>query len=178
MLENYDRHRHNYIYQCNQYRTGTGCQTDSRPCSSNPCLNNDTCSCMNNETSFQFFCQSNLYYGTYCENKVDLCSNSTGMCYKNQGYCIMNDTQPMCKCLTGYSGTKCEITSASLVVRNAIINASSIIAIIVLVSFVIIVLCFDYTKYFLMNKRNSINNKPHIKKFYYTSWKRNNCIKK
>jgi hypothetical protein len=31
-----------YVCQCNQFRLGASCQTDSRPCSSNPCLNNNT----------------------------------------------------------------------------------------------------------------------------------------
>jgi hypothetical protein len=143
-----------FICHCNEYKTGKACQNDLRSCSSNPCLNNGTCSNImnNNETSFQCFCQSNLYYGAYCENKIDLCLNNTDICSKNQGYCIVNDTKPECKCLMGYSGTKCEILSTSLVVRKAIINASSIIAIIVFAFLVILIIAFDYTKFFLMKQ--------------------------
>jgi hypothetical protein len=161
-----------YVCKCNQYRTGKACQSDLRPCSSSPCLNNGTCSSImvNNDTSFQCICQNNLYYGIYCEHKLDLCKNNTEICFANQGFCIMNDTQPTCKCLMGYSGIKCEIQSTSLVITKAIVNASSIVAIIVLVSFVILILCFDYTKYFLMmNKKPPTKKPPQIEtRFYYT----------
>jgi Tfp pilus assembly major pilin PilA len=57
-----------YICECNQYRTGKSCQSDTRPCSSNPCLNNGLCIDTNNQTlSFQCICSnSSLFYGTYC----------------------------------------------------------------------------------------------------------------
>ena len=161
-----------YICQCDQYKTGKSCQSDLRPCSSNPCLNNGTCSnIMNiNETIFQCMCQNNLYFGTYCENKVDLCLNNTDLCFIGQGYCIVNGTQPMCKCLKDYSGTKCEIQSTSLAVTKAIINVSSIITIIVLVSFVILILCLDFTKYCLMKNEMPTTQKQISleKQFYYT----------
>ena len=122
----------------------------------------------NNETSFQCICQNNLYYGTFCENKIDLCLNNTNLCTKGQGFCIVNDTQPMCKCILDYSGIKCEIQSSSLVVTKAIINATSIVAITVLVFFVILILFFDYTKYFLMTNKNHKKKKPEIeRRFHY-----------
>jgi hypothetical protein len=159
-----------YACQCNQFRTDASCQTDSRPCSSNPCLNNGTCFNMNNNTSFYCTCQNpELYHGIYCENKNDLCkkNNNTEICYNSQGYCIMNGTQPMCKCLMGFSGTKCELTSNALVMRNAIINASTIIAITFLVCFIIIILVFDYTKYFLIRNQKPIKKEQKITKFKY-----------
>ncbi len=162
-----------YTCQCNQYKTGKSCQTDLRPCSSNPCLNNGTCSNImnNNETAFHCTCQSNLYYGTCCENKVDLCQNNTDICIKGQGYCVVNGSQPSCKCLKDYSGIKCEIQSSSIIVTKAIVNATSIIAIVVLVSFVILILCFDFTKYFLMAKNKQSKQTPTKKiarRFHYT----------
>jgi hypothetical protein len=145
-----------YICQCNQYRSGKACQTDTRPCSSNPCLNNGTCSNLNNnDTSFECTCQnSNLFYGIYCENKFDLCQNNTiDVCVSpNQGYCFMNGSQPMCKCILGYSGVRCEIVSTFLTVRKYIIDSSTILAIIVLICFLLMVLFFDYTRYFMSIK--------------------------
>ena len=156
-----------FVCECNQYKTGTACQSDSRPCSSSPCLNNGTCSSMNNET-FQCFCQSNFYYGTFCENKVDLCHNNTELCVYNQGYCFMNDTQPMCKCLKGYSGAKCEIVSQSLKVIKSIINAATIIAILALAAIVFFVLFLDYTKYFVIKqKKTAPKKKQQIESLYY-----------
>jgi hypothetical protein len=163
-----------YVCQCNQYRTGLACQSDSRPCSSNPCLNNGTCSNINdNQTSssssWRCICQDNLYDGTYCENKVDLCLNNTDVCLnEQQGYCIMNGSEPMCKCKNGYSGIKCEIASTSLIVRKIIINVSTIIAIVVMISFIILVLFFDFTKYFLMKKKQKVvKKKSKIEKLFY-----------
>jgi len=158
-----------YMCQCDQYKAGKACQSDLRPCSSNPCLNKGTCSnIMNiNETSFQCICQNNLFYGTYCENKVDLCLNNTDLCIKGQGYCVVNGTRPMCKCLKEYSGIKCELQSTSMVVRKAIINASSIIAIIVLVCFIILVFFFDYTKYLLTKNKKPKKKTSQIKRLHY-----------
>jgi hypothetical protein len=160
-----------YICQCNEYSTGLACQGDSRPCSSNPCLNNGTCSNINdNQTSlFQCTCQNNLYFGTYCENKVDLCLNKTDICLnEQQGYCIMIGSEPMCKCKNGYSGIKCEIMSTSLIVKKVIINVSTIIVIITMIGFIILVLFFDYTKYFMIRKKQQIvKKKSIIKKLIY-----------
>ena len=162
-----------YICQCNEFRTGLACQSDSRPCSSNPCLNNGTCSNINdNQTSlssFRCICQDNLYFGTHCENKVDLCLNKTDICLNDQqGYCIMNGSQPMCKCKNGYSGVKCEIASTSLIVRKVIINVSTVIVIVVMISLIILVLFFDYTKYILIKKNEKkVQKKSIIKKLIY-----------
>ena len=156
-----------YVCKCNQYRTGLSCQSDTRPCSSGPCLNNGICSNINNETSFQCTCQMNLYYGQYCENKVDLCLNNSIKCIKNQGYCVMNNTQAICKCLLDFSGPNCEIESTSYVVRKSFINAATIIAILVFVAFAFMILCFDFTKYFCLtpNKKRLIKRQPPGKVF-------------
>jgi len=157
-----------YVCECNQFRTGASCQTDSRPCSSNPCLNNGTCSNMNDNTSFNCTCQNpELYHGTYCENKNDLCKNNPKVCYNSQGFCVMNGTQPMCKCLMDYSGINCEIMSTSLAVKKAIIDVSTIIAIAVMMCYVILILCFDYTKYFLFKNQKPIKKKKQIEKAHY-----------
>jgi hypothetical protein len=151
-----------YICECNQYKTGAACQSDSRPCSNNPCLNNATCLNVMNQTKFQCECSNpNLYFGIYCENKFDLCQNSS-VCFNNQGYCIVNGTQPMCKCLMGYSGVNCEILSTALAAKKVITKTTTIFAIIVMVCFVMIVIFFDYTKFFLMkNEKKNKNNKKN-----------------
>jgi hypothetical protein len=155
-----------YICECSQYRTGKSCQSDTRPCSSNPCLNNGLCIDTNNQTSFQCICPS-LFYGTYCENKRDLCLNSS-ICFNNQGYCKMNGSQPMCKCIMGYSGVNCEILSSSLAVRKSIINAATIIAIIVITCYILTIIGFDFTKYFLLKeKKKPIKNQKQIQTLIY-----------
>ena len=158
-----------YVCQCNENRTGSACQTDSRPCSRVLCMNGSTCYDTNNSTSFQCTCRSEIFHGTYCENKVDLCKNST-ICYNNQGFCVMNDTQPFCKCKTQYSGVNCEIMSNYLVFQKGVVWLTTIICIIVIVCLIMIVLGFDFTKYFLMNKNKGnkpAQRKPVIKRYIY-----------
>jgi uncharacterized membrane protein YukC len=82
----------------------------------------------------------------------------------------MNDTQIMCKCKKDYSGTNCEIMSTALVVRNTIVNVASLIAIIFIACLILLVLFFDYTKYFVMSKqvnKNESINQVEMKTFYY-----------
>ena len=62
-----------YECQCNQNYMGSSCQTDTRPCFNNNCLNNATCVNTLNMTmeSYRCECPSNgLFYGQYCENKI------------------------------------------------------------------------------------------------------------
>ena len=42
-----------YICQCKEFKNGLSCQSDTRPCSSNPCLNNGVCSNVYNGTLFE-----------------------------------------------------------------------------------------------------------------------------
>jgi hypothetical protein len=74
----------------------------------------------------------------------------------------------MCKCFKGYSGTNCETISASLVITQSIISASTIIAIAVLTSFALMVFLFDYTKFCLVKNKKQIKMlQPEIKRFNY-----------
>ncbi len=160
-----------FICQCNLYKTGSTCQKDTRPCISSPCLNFGICNDVKNGSSFQCTCQSDLYYGVFCENKIDLCKNSS-ICFNNQGYCIMNKSQAVCKCKTGYSGVNCEIISTNLAFRKSIISVTTIITIIILVFFILLIIFFDFTKYFLNNNnKKRIKKNKKITKFYYYSQK-------
>ena len=158
------------ICECNKYRTGLSCQSDTRPCSSGPCLNNGICSSIKNDTTFECTCQNELFYGKHCENKINLCLNST-ICIQNQGYCQMNGTQPICKCFMDYSGAKCEIISTSLIVRKAFTSLATFLAILVLVCFLIMIFCFDFIKYYLMRNMKQFKTKKQIitkKRFSHT----------
>ncbi len=88
---------------------GKSCQTNSNPCSRwNKCLNNATCLNLNS-TSFECKCPSSgIYYGEYCENRINSCENVT---CSNHGYChlLQNQTQTKCKCNNGYSGETCDL---------------------------------------------------------------------
>jgi len=78
----------------------------------------------------------------------------------------MNQTQAICKCFSHFSGPNCEIESTANVVRKSFINAATIIAILVMVGYAIMILCFDFTKYFCLtpNNRRLIKKKPMKKK--------------
>ena len=157
-----------FICECNQFRTGVHCQSNTRPCLSSPCLNRGICTNIANDTLYECKCENPLYYGTRCENKVDLCLNST-LCIINQGYCQMNETQSFCKCFKDYSGTSCEIMSTSLVKRKAFISVTTIIAIAVMACYVFMILCFDFTKYCVKKNENETKDKymPAIERFNY-----------
>ena len=112
---------------------GSSCQTDSRPCSASPCLNNGTCLESYDSTTqmYNYSCQcDSSHYGPNCEYMFDLCANWT--CSGN-GRCSLNSTfQPGCKCFQMYSGDYCEIKSESLVITQKVITSSSIIAILII----------------------------------------------
>ena len=96
-----------YMCQCFANYQGSSCQTDLRPCSIHPCLNNATCLeyFQNGTNSFKCNCQQN-YYGVYCENEVNMCANRT---CSGHGFCTLNNNLPSCKCFIGYTGTECEL---------------------------------------------------------------------
>ncbi len=127
---------------CDAYFTGYSCQTDIRPCSSNPCINNSTC--INYQKSsgiWHFSCNcSSFYTGIYCENKINICENET--CSSN-GNCYDNSSVPACKCFQLYEGVKCDKKSEKLIMLKGVIKSASIIAIITIVVFFIFILILD-----------------------------------
>jgi hypothetical protein len=139
---------------CNQYFTGSSCEYDSRPCSSNPCLYGGICS--NNEAAFSCACQS-VYYGTFCENQLNLCLNSS--CVSGQSKCVQNGSQALCECFKGYTGLNCESLTHSLKVTKAFISFASILAFIVLGSFVFCVILMDYLKYCVIKDKRRMKER-------------------
>jgi hypothetical protein len=156
----------NFFCSCNSvYLSGYACQIDSRPCSSNPCLNNGTCvdystsSKYNissilgkNYSSFNCLCDEN-YKGTYCESKIDVCQNET---CSNNGNCIDLNNKAKCECFSMYSGEKCESESNELKTVKKIISLASILAIVIIVLLYSCFVCMDITKYCC----KSVNKRP------------------
>ena len=154
-----------YICQCNQYRNGLSCQSDTRPCSSGPCLNNGTCLNLNlNSTEFECQCKLN-YYGVFCENKIDLCQNQT---CSNNGYCFINNTQPICKCLNGYNGDTCELEKVSVKILRVVRTSSILICGSTIGFTIFLVVSNDIWNFFLIKKKKKqkVYSKV-IKKFTY-----------
>ncbi|CAF0795326.1 unnamed protein product [Brachionus calyciflorus] len=119
-----------FLCDCLDFFSGSSCNIDIRPCSSNPCKNNGTC--INNLVNKSYTCQcfNEFFYGKNCEFKRDVCENET--CSKN-GVCYEFQNESKCKCYSLYNGTRCEILSDELNVIKFAIKTSSIIAIAILV---------------------------------------------
>ena len=145
------------VCQCLSNFAGTSCQTDSKPCSQNRCLNNATCINVNNMTSYQCECESKLYYGRYCENKVNLCENKT---CSGHGYCVVvNGSEPECKCYYGFYGDACDYENLTKKIVKGVQTTSAVIAFIVLALTVFIILSNDGWNLFLERFRRRYRNK-------------------
>jgi hypothetical protein len=152
------------------FKQGLACQTSIKACSLNPCLNSGKCiDIISNSTIGDFVCDcKNNYYGDFCEKSVNQCENST--CTLNQGLCFVNSStnNASCKCFQYYSGENCEIYSNYMVYRKVIISIASVLAIIIISSFIILILSNDFFKYFLMKTKVLIETKKKIiKRFRY-----------
>ena len=150
----FDTYTQKYLCRCLTNFVGPSCQTDTRACSSYPCLNNATClnyPVNGSSSTFKCVCDTN-YFGTYCENKVDLCENRK---CSNKGYCFINSTDsPYCKCFIGYSGNQCdiELTSAKIVYRAQI--SSILICVVCIALTVLTVVLNDACNIWINNKEN------------------------
>jgi len=172
-----DSLRKKYFCECNPNFMGKSCQTDKRPCfQSNKCLNNATCLYVNT-TSFECKCPSNgLYYGEYCENRINLCENVT---CSNHGFCFLNQTQTKCKCFTGYSGDKCDLESNFVKVIRYVQWTSTIICIICIITFWTLIVGNDVLNYFKIgNEKIDINEWKHEKLQEKTKCKEKLCQNK
>ena len=134
---------------CDPYFSGKACQTDTRPCSQVPCINNGTCVKLHaNKSSsdklFQCECPS-LFYGDFCEYKLDICKNVT--CSSN-GICISSGNEPRCECFIGYDGKNCENMDKFQKIRKSIQLSSVIILVVIVLAFVLLVIINDILSYF------------------------------
>ncbi|CAF0962041.1 unnamed protein product [Brachionus calyciflorus] len=121
--------------ECLSHFSGATCQVDTRPCSSNPCLNNATC--IDEIESKKYNCEcvndpetnSQIYYGQNCQFKIDVCENET--CSGN-GNCKDFENRPQCECFYLFNGTRCEFESLEMVGIKKVMTITSIVAICVL----------------------------------------------
>jgi hypothetical protein len=157
---------HKFFCDCNSNFVGKSCNTDSKPCNGwNPCLNNSTCLNVNS-TSLECKCPSNgLYYGEYCENRINLCENVT--CSSN-GYCflLLNQTQPKCKCNNGFSGETCDLESDSIKQLRYFQWSSTIICIICIITFWTLIVGSDVLDYLKIGHEKIDMNEWRREKYY------------
>ena len=148
-----------FICSCNSiYLSGYACQIDTRPCSSNPCLNNATCVDYSNSS---FSCVCDMYHnGAYCESEIDICQNET--CSSN-GNCFDLNKLAKCKCFNMYSGERCELESNELKTAKQITSSVVIFAIAIISFFYIFVVLMDVSK--LLCKKPSRVKKPIIQEY-------------
>ena len=130
------------------YLIGDSCQIDTRPCSSNPCLNNGSCSDIrNNNSTLEFKCSCGRFYeGIYCESKIDVCKNET--CSGN-GKCEDVNSQAKCKCFSMFLGERCEAKSEELVKIQSVISTATLIAIIAVGLFYCTFIAMDISKMYV-----------------------------
>ena len=144
----FDKKTNKFGCECFEYFSGARCETDLRPCSKSPCLNNGVC--VQNETGlelFSFYCQcSQFYEGDWCEVKKDLCANET---CSNHGSCVDLQNQTKCNCVFLYGGHDCEFKSESMKTIESVVKSSAIIAILFMVLLGLLILLSDLFNCFL-----------------------------
>ncbi len=167
---------HKYICECNPNFMGKSCQTNTNPCNRwNPCLNNATCLYVNT-ASLECKCPSSgLYYGEYCENRINLCENVT--CSSN-GYCYLpqNQTQTKCKCNNGFSGETCDLESNTIKQLRYFQWTSTIICIVCIFTFWILIGGSDVLDYFRIGDEHINMNEWRREKYYGKDDKEDNHI--
>lgn len=143
-----------FICVCEPNYVGPTCHVNILPCSHTPCLNNATCfdystlgslpTLANLTTVDSYYCEcGKLYYGTNCENKVDVCLNET--CSGN-GRCQNVNDMPTCNCFSLFSGNHCEIVSDRQKTVKSVSSTTSTVAIALMASFVLLVVLSDFVK--------------------------------
>jgi hypothetical protein len=119
--------------------------------------------------TFDFYCQCpHNYHGKHCEFEVDVCQNET---CSNHGVCKKRNDLPECDCFYLYSGKKCETEIPEKKLIDMVTSFSSILAIIILVSFCLLIVLNDLANYF--NKCKKIipkKRKLKIQKFVYKNF--------
>lgn len=157
---------------CAQYYAGASCQTDTRACSSSPCMNGANCldsSTWPSLATTSYFCNcSSAYYGVNCELKYDLCANET---CSGHGSCSAVNDVANCTCFKNYFGSLCQYEEESLKAIKQAVSAASILAIVVLVLFYAIFICNDVHSFFINRRKVGRgtkyreNHPPILKKF-------------
>lgn len=138
----------NLYCACNQYFAGTACETDLKPCSRDPCLNNSTCIDELTDNTFTCLCDHSRYYGKRCEYQIDHCQNET---CSNHGTCKEYFNNYKCNCFYLYEGEKCEKEAYKLKLLRKVIKGSMITAIIVIISLYLFTIFIDFSSYYMKN---------------------------
>ncbi|CAF0978435.1 unnamed protein product [Brachionus calyciflorus] len=150
------------ICECYTNFAGPACEINTLPCHLNKCRNNG--SCINNFIDKTYTCQCysdnnnrSLYFGNFCEFKIDLCENET---CSNNGICQDTGNESKCKCFSKFSGVKCETASHEIKVIKSLMKTASFIAIIVLAMTFGTLIFFDLINFFNSEKTNKKNRSP------------------
>jgi len=154
---------------CTQNFTGFTCEIDKRRCLTNPCINNGKCYDVITSENYDFYCKcSHNYYGKHCEFEVNVCQNET---CSNHGICKERLNLPECHCLYLYSGKKCENEKSEKKLIDMVTSFSSILAIIILVSFYALIVLNDVANLFGKCKKTTPKKrKIKIQKFAYKNF--------
>jgi hypothetical protein len=160
-----------FVCECTQNYTGSRCHIDKRLCSSYPCLHNAVCAdIIDNQGDYSFNCSCPPnHFGIHCEKQVDLCANET---CSNNGVCSSKNLTAHCECFPMFSGEKCEIESNEMKAIKATIEITSILAILILISFYCLFVLVDICNLYAnrkkkLFKKHKEDSKILIYKFIY-----------
>lgn len=119
--------------------------------------------------NFDFYCECpDNYHGKRCEFEVDVCQNET---CSNHGICKKRLNLPECDCFYLYSGKNCETEMPEKKLIDMAVSFSSIVAIIILVSFYVFIFLNDIATYFGKCKRKiPMKRKLKIQKYVYKNF--------
>ena len=154
-----------YICQCIVNFGGQSCQTDTRICSTFPCLNKGTCLdlILNNASSSKCQCVSN-FYGINCENEANMCHNQT--CSGN-GYCTFNSSEITCLCFNGFSGMQCELEKNSVKILHYVQISSVLLCFTCIIITICIIIMNDMCNLFIAKSKNKSHKKKTSKIFRF-----------
>ena len=132
-----------YVCACPTGFDGTHCQLDRRPCQTDTCKNNGTCS-QTSQTTAVCTCV-NGWRGSRCETQVNLCANVTCL---NNGVCRASLMNYTCQCLgESFSGRHCEIKATATVAHQTVSRSFAYVAIIALGLLMLFIVMLDVLKY-------------------------------
>ena len=132
-----------YVCSCPTGFDGTHCQLDRRPCQTDTCWNNGTCT-ESSQTTADCSCASG-WQGARCQTRVDYCANVTCL---NNGVCRASLRNYKCECLgKSFSGSHCEVTATGTVILRTVARSFAYVAIIALCAVMVFVAVLDILKY-------------------------------
>ena len=121
---------------------------------------------INEEEKFECVCNTEFFYGQYCEMRVDLCLNKTCSMH---GYCSMQTetNEAKCNCFEGFKGSECEFENIKArIVRDSLKYTSLVVFLASIMTFVMFIVGNDVMNFFGFTDRSSFIKKKKSINYY------------